>query len=58
MNKEDRALKQTILDLHKETQRKLDDIQDDISQIKRDVKTLARGAGYERDTKDQLRKAS
>ena len=53
-----RSLKQTILDLHRQTHRKLDTLIDDVSQLKRDVNTLAKNTEHTRDeTTGQLRKA-
>ena len=53
-----RALKQTILDLHRETHRKLDNLTNDMNQVKRDVNTIAENTGHTRDSKEQLRKSA
>lgn len=53
-----RSLKQTILELHRETQQKLDVLIDDVNQLKRDVNTLAENTGHSRDKKGQLRKTA
>jgi hypothetical protein len=47
---------QILHDLMKKVDRNVDNFQNDMSQMKRDINTLAKGVDYERDTKGQLRK--
>ena len=58
MNEQDRPLTrgdlQTILNAIRNTDNKIDRIQDSLSQVKRDVNTIATNTGHTRDQKGQL----
>ena len=48
---------QELRDMMRKQLNKMDDFQDELNQVKRDVNTIARNTEHERDATGQLRKA-
>ena len=49
---------QTLRDLMHRQLNKMDNFEDELRQVKRDVNTITKNTGHQRDAKGQLRKAS
>lgn len=47
---------QTLRNMMRKQLNKMDNFQDQLSQVKRDVNTIAKNTGHERDAQGQLRK--